>query len=137
MAKRRVSISQSTCRVATPKPKHLPVDVPSGDPEAEAAVDRGLAGAQRGQCESLGPGTPEVVVHHQPHQATAVVGGTDRDGVDGHDRDDVPAGIHPDRRPGQPGDHLTSLEPWPFRGTGTTFPPAFTRMGAQASPATT
>ena len=57
-----------------------------------------------------------MVVHHQPHQATAAVSGTDRDGVDGHDRDDVPAGIHPDRRPGQPGDHLTSLEPWPFRG---------------------
>ena len=89
----------------------LPRDAPAGDPEAEAAVDGGLAGAQRGQRETLGPGTPEMVVHHQTHQATAAVGGTDRDGVDGHDRDDVPAGVYPDRCPRQPGDHLASREP--------------------------
>ena len=56
------------------------------------------------------------MVHHHAHQATATVGGTDRDGVDGHDRDDVSTGVCPDRRPGQPSDNMTSIESGPFCG---------------------
>ena len=99
-----------------PPDVYLPVDDAAGHPEAEAAVDRCLAGRQRRQGQPVLPGLLQMVLHHGAQQALAPVGGPDCDDIHTHGLHDASTRIETDRCPGETRDRLTSREARAFCG---------------------